>query len=70
MKSNKVYWDRVLEDYKVSGLSKKEFCRVFDLPYNALLMYECRQRKKKPVSASASSPGFLKLEILPEGEHL
>lgn len=70
MKSKYTNWDMILDNLEVSGLTHKEFCRIFNLSPNALdahLFYERKKKRRRETGQNQlHGPGFLKVVIARE----
>ena len=67
MKSKKEFWTRIDEEYAVSGLSKREFSRIYGFNYNVWRNFESTQNKMKRSKPVKGAHQFLRLVITEEG---
>ena len=67
MKSKKNFWTRIDEEYAVSGLSKREFSRIYGFNYNVWRNFESKQNKMKSSKPVTGDHQFLRLIITEEG---
>ncbi len=59
----KVNWKELIEDWKKSGISKKQFCKIERIPYKNFLYHFNQHQKMQP---RAALPVFQQLELQSE----
>lgn len=57
-------WQRLIEEYRQSGLQQKEFCAKHDLSLSTLQFWLYKRSKRSSGLASKSTPAFLPIEVV------
>jgi sRNA-binding regulator protein Hfq len=54
MKAKAKYWDPIVESYAISGLTKIQFCKKHQLPYNQFRYYQKKSQTNNQKSLEQS----------------
>ena len=65
------YWEEVMKDYEISGLSQPQYCKAKELEFRKFKYYRYQislRSKEKQIPKTSTPPDFTEITITPQRE--